>query len=203
MLALDRVCAAALWLPCAAVMMLICTGSRKGAMRGGLLLLCAYGLLGGMIQALWGASGSLPAAWCAGGAAALGMGVFVMRSGNKVCGTAAVKITVAYRGRKAEFDALLDSGNTLRDYLWRLPVIVLPMADVTEKLGLEDTAFRPIFAETAGGKTMMHCFTPQEIIVDFAGKKRRLKAAAALSPMMKAGLPALVPMTMLEDDQNG
>ncbi|MBQ7784550.1 MAG: sigma-E processing peptidase SpoIIGA [Clostridia bacterium] len=204
-LALSRMHTAMLWLPCAMVMMMISAGDRAGMgiIRGGLLLLCAYGLLGGVIQALWGASGSLPAAWCLGCAAVLWMAQSVKRGQKKACDTQRVTVAIEYRGRTAEFDAVLDSGNTLRDYLTHLPVIVLPMADGREKLEPEGMGLRPIFAETAGGKTVMHCFTPHEVVIQTGGKVRRLQAAAALSPLMKKGLPALVPTILFEDDQNG
>lgn len=60
---------------------------------------------------------------------------------------------------------MVDSGNCLRDYLTHRPVIVIPQARGNRLFGLEDTPLRPIFADTAGGRQMMFCLTPERTIL--------------------------------------
>jgi len=100
----------------------------------------------------------------------------------------------------AEFDAIIDSGNTLRDYLTHRSVIVLPDG-AREALGLCGVALRPIFADTAGGRQMMDCFMPEETLLIIGGKTICVRAAAAFSPGLREDAPALVPsaLTCMQD----
>ena len=109
---------------------------------------------------------------------------------------------MTYCGQRAEFDAMIDSGNTLRDYLTHLPVIVLPQSAAKGKLRLGDRPLRPIFAQTAAGKQRMDVFAPQEIVIECQGICRRALAMAALSPQMSADVPALVPAALLDEQGN-
>ncbi len=86
---------------------------------------------------------------------------------------------------------MLDSGNTLRDYLTHLPVIVLPEEAGRRRMGLSGAALRPIFADTAGGRQMMGVLTPQAIwphlpvivLPEEAGRRRMGLSGAALRPI--------------------
>ena len=106
-----------------------------------------------------------------------------------------------YRGESASFDAMVESGNTLRDYLTRLPVIVMPEAAGRRRFHLGDAPLRPIFADTAGGRQMMGVLAPQEISVEADGRRRAVRAVLALSPGMREGTPALVPSSLMAPDQ--
>ena len=192
-LQLTRMQTAVLWLPVAALMMLVAGGNRRAPLRGALLVMSAAGLLGGLVQALGGALGSLPAAYalailCALGSAAYG----VHRAGHGVS-----RVLIRYRDRQAAFPALIDSGNGLCDYLSRRPVIVLPEGEARERLGLSGAALRPIVAKTAGGTQLMWCFLPQETVLVSSGSRQRVCAAVALSPGLTGDAPALVPLALV------
>ena len=95
------------------------------------------------------------------------------------------------------------SGNCLRDYLTHRPVIVMPQARGYRLFGLENTPLRPIFADTAGGRQMMLCLTPEATILDNGQTKRAVEALLALSPGLGGNAPALLPASLLEDGQEG
>ena len=189
-------------LPLAMLMMHIAGGRKGRAVRQGMLLLCAAGFTGGTVLALWGATLSLEMAYALGGAAAIGIGACAMRERRAAADVIRAKVTMTYRGQKAEFDAMIDSGNTLRDYLTHLPVVVLPQSAAEGKLRLGDRPLRPIFAQTAAGKLRMDMFAPQEIVIECHGMRRRALAMAALSPQMSADVPALVPAALLDEQGN-
>ena len=185
-----------LWLPVALVMMLV-TGGRRAARAPGRaagLLLCAAGLLGGIVLSLYGATGSLRLAYALGGAAALAVMLLHRQPGRPVPARAQCRL----HGQTASFRAMADSGNTLRDYLTHLPVIVAPEEVGRRLLHLEGAALRPIFADTAGGRQMMQCFLPEETIITLDGEQRRVRAAWALSPGLAENAPALIPGALLE-----
>ena len=188
-----------LWLPAASGMMAIACG-RSAALhpvRAGALLLCAAGLLGGVILALSGATGSLTAAYVLGGLCTLVIGLRAIRAGQAAQSVCRVKMICRYREETAEFDAVIDSGNTLRDYLTHLPVIVMPEGTGRRCFCLGDAPLRPIFADTAGGKQMMGILVPQEIRMEADGTRKTVRAVVALSPGMEEGAPALVPAQLL------
>ena len=112
-----------------------------------------------------------------------------------------MRLVCLYRGKTASFDAMVDSGNTLRDYLTRLPVIVMPEAAGRRRFHLGDAPLRPIFADTAGGRQMMGVLAPQDISVEADGRRRTVRAVVALSPGMREGAPALVPASLMAPDQ--
>ena len=202
---LDRMQAMLLWLPSAMLMMRIAKGKRCRLLADALLLLCAQGLLGGMVLALWGATGSLALAYALGGIAAACTGVCAARKRRKIPQTAQVRVLLRYRGREASFDAMIDSGNTLRDYLTRLPVIVMPEKTGRQALEMDDTPLRPIFAQTAGGRQRMHVLVPEWIALEVDGACRAVQAVVAFSPQMSSSVPALVPALLLGGfwNQNG
>lgn len=196
---LTRAAQAALWLPLAVAMAAAASigQARRRIVRDGVLLLCAAGLMGGVVQALAGATGSLRAAYALGLLASAGMAARAMRARKTAQGVQCVRVTIAYRGRRASIEALVDSGNLLRDYLTQRPVIVLPEAFAKGKLAADGLGKRPVFAETAGGRRMMWCFTPDEVSVRIGGRCVRLEAAAAYAPGL-AGM-ALLPGALLGD----
>lgn len=200
-LPLARAQAVALWLPLAFVMRLAAGGraALERPVRGTLVLLSAFGLLGGVISALYGAFGSLGLAY------ALGLGVAALSAMSAVRARRAagdvrrLRVALRFRGTEAEFEAIADSGNCLRDYLTHRPVIVLPEAEGRRRLALGDAPLRPIVASTAGGRQMMGCFTPEAATLVTDGGRQRLQAAVALSPGLEGGAPALVPGILLAE----
>lgn len=199
MVALSRGMTAALWLPVAAGMMAVACGrpALRRPLRYGGLLLCAAGLLGGVVLALSGALGDSQAAYALGGGCVLAAALRIRRVKRGGLPTR-VRCICRYRGQTAAFEAMLDSGNTLRDYLTHLPVIVLPEGMGRRRMGLAGAALRPIFAETAGGRQMMGVLTPQAIWLETAGRRQAVRAVVALSPGLHDGAPALVPAALLE-----
>ena len=200
---LPRTAQAALWLPVALAMMRIADGPATVwmALRRAALLLCAAGLLGGTLLALLGATGSPAEAY---GIALAAVAAMACAAGRARRSAAAMpqrlRIRCAFRGREVTLRAIADSGNTLRDYLTHRPVVVLPQA-AGQRLGLGGAALRPIFADTAGGRQMMMCFTPQALVALADGRQRTLAAVVALSPGLGADAPALVPAVLLADQE--
>ena len=201
-LALGRTYVLSLWLPTAMVMMTIACGREtSGApVTNALLLMCAAGLLGGMVLAFSGAAGSPTGGYVLGGLAALGVGLCAARTRRAAHDVHRAQITCVYRGHRASFDAMIDSGNTLRDYLTYLPVIVIDEKRGRQALALGDAPLRPIFAQTAGGKLRMDVLAAQEIILEADGQKRTVDAVLALSPALGGNTPALVPAVLLGGD---
>jgi len=189
-----------LWLPAAYLM-----AGAAGCgwrVRGALVLLGAYGLVGGTVGALAGAAGSLAAGWLAGAAALGPMALAILRARRASQDVHRARVTICVKGRSASFDAIIDSGNSLRDYLTHRPVIVLP-GSAADALGLRGAPLRPIFADTAGGRQMMDCFTPERVTLQCAGGRRRVAACAAISGALADGAPALVPQALLDREWNG
>lgn len=185
-----------LWLPVSALM----AGAAGGGfrLRAALVLIACEGLLGGTVAALAGAMGSLPAAWAMGIAACAVMARCAVRERRIASDVHTVRIQITCAQRTASFCAMVDSGNCLRDYLTHRPVIVLPDA-ARWKLGLGHAALRPIFADTAGGRQMMLCMTPERTLVDAGGGAHAVEACAAFSPGLGKNVPALLPQALLED----
>ena len=111
-----------------------------------------------------------------------------------------VQIACSYRGRAVRFEAIIDSGNTLRDYLTHYPVIVMPKSVGSRLFRLEGEALRPIFADTAGGRQMMDVFIPDETSLTAGGKSSRIDAAVAFSDALSKEAPALVPASLLDGE---
>ena len=194
---------AALWLPIAAGMMRIAAGRAEKPLRAAGLLLAAAGLLGGTVQALSGAAGSRTIGLWLGAAAAPLLSAATVRLRRMRQGATHVRVRMTCGGRTAAFTAMVDSGNCLRDYLTHRPVIVMPQARGYRLFGLENTPLRPIFADTAGGRQMMLCLTPEATILDNGQTKRAVEALLALSPGLGGNAPALLPVSLLEDGQEG
>lgn len=198
-LALERTRTIWLWLPTAMLMMQIAAGRQamRTLVRNALLLFCAAGLLGGMVLSLWGATGSLASAYVLGCAAAIATGVCAVRSRRAALDVQKIRMICVYQGKSASFDAMVDSGNTLRDYLTHLPVIVVAEARAREALGLKNVPLRPIFAQTAGGSIRMDVLRPQEIWIEQNGRRCAAQALVALSAKLSVDTPALVPASLL------
>lgn len=186
-----------LWLPLTACMARLAGGPEIRLLRGGLTLLAAYGLLGGVIQALYGATGSLAAAWGLGIASALVMAASALRARRASHDVERVRVICRYREHAATFEAMVDSGNCLRDYLTHRPVIVLPEAWAREHLNPAGTGLRPIFANTAGGRQMMWCMIPEETTIELGRTSRQVDAAVALAPGLRES--ALLPAVLLAE----
>ncbi len=195
---LSRIQAMLVWLPAAMIMMRIARGksARRSLLADALLLFCAAGLLGGMVLCFLGATGSLAMAYALGGVAAIGIGHCAARAKRTKSGTERVRIICTYRGKRAAFCAMIDSGNTLRDYLTHLPVIVMAEQTARDALDFDDMPLRPIFAQTASGRQRMYVFAPEKIELELGGISQSVQAVIALSPGMSADVPALVPALM-------
>lgn len=183
-----------LW-PAAAFVMMLAAGGRESLRRpiaGISALLASAGLLGGTVLALSGAAGSLKGGLLMGAAAAPVIAAITAR--RRRTAQNEVRVRVLHRGEWTTFEALVDSGNGLRDYLTGSPVIVLPEA---HRAFAKEAAFRPIFANTAGGRQMMWCFTPEQIQFFSDGRWRIVKAALAFSPGLGEKDPALFPAALL------
>lgn len=192
---LSRLQAMLLWLPAAMVMMRIARGKGQRLLVQAMLLFCAAGLTGGMVLCFAGATGSLAAAYALGSLAAVVIGLNAARIRREHA--AHVRLVCVYRGKRAAFEAMIDSGNTLRDYLTHLPAIVIPEKSGREALNLNETPLRPIFARTAGGRQRMQVLVPEEIILELDGRAQRVQAVIALSPGMEGSMPALVPAALV------
>lgn len=190
---------AACWMPTAGAMIAVHGGFTgvRGIVRGTLLLLAAAGLVGGTVQALLGATGSLMAALLLGTCTSVCTAFAALRArraGQAVC---SARVICRYRGRRAVFEGIVDSGNCLRDYLTQLPVVVVPERAGRTGLCMGDAALRPIFADTAGGRQMMWCFRPDELVIDADGRTCAVRAMLALSPGLSGNTPALIPAALL------
>lgn len=195
--------AALLWGPAAMLMMTIACGRRALVypLRSAALLLSAAGLLGGMVLSLYGALQSYALAYGTGGVCTVFVAFMTMRARHMASSEMRLRVQCRYRGRLAKFEAMADSGNTLRDYLTHRAVIVMPEAMGRACFALEDAALRPIFADTAGGRQMMYCFTPEEICLHAQGNTHCVRAVVALSQAMNRHAPALVPASLLWNEE--
>lgn len=195
---LSRIQGAFLWLPAAVLMMRIAVGksSLRSLFAGAAMLLCAAGLAGGMVLALWGATGSLAAAYVLGGSAAAAIGLCAAHREKRA---KHVRVICTYHGRSAAFDAMIDSGNTLRDYLTHRPVIVLPEKRVKGAFELAALPLRPIFAQTAGGRQRMAVLAPDAVQLEMDGMRHAVRAMIAIAPEMSESVPALVPLSLLDE----
>lgn len=188
---------ALLWLPVALLMARTACG-RGRTLRGALLLLAGEGLLGGTVLALRGATGSLAAAWGIGAAAEAVMMLSLVRTRRAAQDVTRARFLCMVHGRTASFDAIIDSGNGLRDYLTHRPVVVLPDAAARARLRLGgDARLRPILADTAGGRQMMGCLTPERAALSVQGTRIPVRCVVALSPGLAPDAPALVPAALL------
>ena len=189
-----------LWMPTALGMVAIAGGRRAAQrpFRSAMLLLCAAGLLGGTILALGGALGSKTAGLLLGTFAVFALAAAANHAHRAGQAASFLRVTLRYGGREICLDALVDSGNCLRDYLTQKPMIVAPEEGVRRRLGLEEKALRPIFADTAGGRQMMWCLTPDEIRITEGEKERMVCAMLALSPGLRGNAPALFPASLLQ-----
>lgn len=187
------------WLPIAYAMAF--AADRHVRWRAAIVLLGCQGLLGGTVYALCGALGSLGGAWCVGMGFALILSANLVRARRAAQDVHIVCIRISHGGYEAELEALVDSGNCLRDYLTGRPVIVLPEA-ARALFNLEAAPLRPIFADTAGGRQMMACFTPQAVTVIEDGRAMEVSACAAFSPGLSATAPALLPLSLMTDQNN-
>ena len=186
------------WLPAAMIMMRIACGKPGRMLAGSLLLLCAAGFVGGVLLAFWGATGSLLWAYVLSGMAAALIGLCAAGSRRTAQHAARVTVICRYRGQEAEFDAMIDSGNTLRDYLTHLPVIVIAQKKAAAAWQTDCLTLRPIYAQTAGGRQRMDVLAPEIVELEIDGARRRVQAMIALSPQMSESVPALVPAALLE-----
>lgn len=198
-LALSRMQTACMWLPAATIMMCIAEGrtALRTPVKSMLLLMCAAGLAGGTVLSFYGATGSLTGAYVLGALGALAAGLGAVRVRRSAQDVHHARIICKHREIQASFDAMIDSGNTLRDYLTHLPVIVIEARKGRKALCPDGMGLRPIFAQTAGGRIRMDLFVPQEVVLEADGRRMAVRAAVALSDGLGEDAPALVPASLL------
>ena len=172
------------------------SGSIRAMFRRCCVLLACAGYIGGMVLALAGATGSLAAAHVAGGALCAAVFVIVLRTGRASGDVRCVRVIFTAAGTTLSVEAIVDSGNSLRDYLTHRPVIVAGEA-LMKKLPAGRACFRPIFADTAGGRQMMRLIMPEETALCYRGKRVPVDAALAFSPGLGKDAAALVPLSLL------
>ena len=197
---LSRGMNALLWLPIALAMMCAATGCERGwlrAIRRAFVLLACEGFLGGVVLALYGATGSLMAAHGLSAAASGAVFVSAWRAQSAAGDVRRVRVICCIGGREIAFDAIIDSGNSLRDYLTHKPVIVAGWG-MYEQLEPTGMRMRPIFADTAGGRQMMQLTMPEHTMIVLDCGQKRVEAALAFSPALCADVPALLPASLLE-----
>ena len=187
------------WLLVAIVITFAALG--RVSLRAALVLLACEGFLGGTVYALYGALGTKAAAWGVGAVFAFVMSASAIRARTAAADVHTVRIRITADTHTAEFEALVDSGNCLRDYLTHRAVIVLPEA-AKEALGLIGAPLRPIFADTAGGRQMMDCFTPRGVWIVRHGQVTQANACVAFSPGLTKHAPALLPQSLLKGRQD-
>ncbi len=182
---LSRMSCMLLWMPVSMMMMRLAAGREKGFFRNfrrAAVLLACEGFLGGVVLALYGAISSLSAAHLL--SAVLGAAVFVGVSREReMAPVQRVRIICRFSGRRISFDAMIDSGNTLRDYLTKRPVIVAG----TDLLGMvRRTGIKPrlIAADTAGGRQLMQIVAPDETVIETGRGRFRVDATLAFSPAL-------------------
>ena len=197
-MALPRAMTTALWLPVSAAMMAAALGRQalRRPFRHAGLLLCAAGLLGGTVTALYGAAGSLSIAYALSGAGMAAMTVCLLRAGRR--GAQRMEIECRYRGRSVCFEAMADSGNTLCDGLTGYPVIVMAQETGRRLFALDNEPLREILADTAGGRQTMRLLVPERTWVRAQGERFRVCAAVALSAALDGGAPVLAPATLMD-----
>ena len=199
---LSRAAAALLWLPGACLMALAaggCGGGKRRLFAGALALLACYGFLGGVVLALYGATGSLMLAHGMSGACAAAIFVSAVRTSREGKHTRRMQVECVLNGKTIAFDAIADSGNTLRDYLTSRPVIVVGPG-VGERVVKSGAPLRPIFADTAGGRQMMRLAMSERTLLAMEGRKMNVRAAIAVSSGLAKRAPALVPAELIEED---
>lgn len=190
---------ALLGVPIAALCMALADrqGMARHPARSLLSALAACGLLGGMMTAAAGATGSRRMGIAAGLAAAVPISASLLRTrGSVSSGPAVLRITA--NGRTMRIPAIIDSGNTLRDYLTRRPVTVLAAEPWRARLGFPEegeavTGLRMLFADTAGGRQRMDCFIPDAAVLETQSGRQIIRIAAAFSAGLSENAPALVP----------
>lgn len=192
----SRIGSMLLWLPVAVMMMRLAAGREEGIIRDfrrAAVLLACEGFLGGIVLALYGATGSLPAAHLI--SAAFGAAVFVGAMKEKEAALdRRVRIICRFAGKSVAFDAVVDTGNTLCDYLTKRPVIVAGRRQlgIVRAMGIP---MRLIAADTAGGRQLMQMAMPEETILETGGSRFCVEAALAFSPAL--GNEALLPASLL------
>ena len=138
-----------LWVLIAIGMMVIAAGRRawRKPVYHALCLLSAGGVLGGVVTALFGATGSLTAAYLLSCACALWVAALLRM--RKCAARKHDDVYVECMGLKVR--AMIDSGNTLKDYLTHRPVIVLPERSKMAQCIADSLPLRPIFADGCFG----------------------------------------------------
>lgn len=107
---------------------------------------------------------------------------------------------------RVSLTALVDTGNLLRDPVTCLPVIVVSRRAVQRLLPLPapgelPPGMRLISVRTVAGPSLMPVFRPQMIHLLQNGVWRRVHAMVGLSPDGYDGIQALVPASLIDQDE--
>lgn len=200
-----------------AVMVLIAFGFGGGGvfLRRSAVFWGFAALLGGVMTAIcsfgdFGAPGTP-----AGGTALLFAGstlcLLIMRVFTHFRRRRAVRIAVEFGGRRAEFDALADSGNLVTDPLSAKPVIIADasvLRGIVPELCADPSAIpdslasriRMIPVKGIGGRGMLTGFIPDSVTVFAGGRGQTADAVIAMTDAgagFFGGYPANAPGTLL------
>ena len=165
----------------------------------------AAGTFFGGCCSLWLASG-LPK-WCFFPAAGLMIPLLRGLPVQTVTEDREVKLTLYYGGRTLSLPVLRDSGNTLRDPVTGLPVIVLsaraaqplfPFPLDADDLSALPEGFRLIRAMTAAGTKTLMCFHPDRVTLRAGRRSWDIGAVAALSAFRESR--AILPEILLQQE---
>ncbi len=187
--------------------------STLGSLISSATLMTGCGaLMGGIMTALLSQGVSVPAGSIIISAAV--MSFFVIRAARMKKGCVAVEVSVTYKNKRADFSALCDSGNLMRDPFGATPVILVS-EDVLRPLLSEKTVkslmsfdgdfpdgmlIRPVPGYSTGEKRITAAFRADKVTVKNGRKELDADCFIAISPHPKGyfgGHDATVPTAII------
>ena len=188
------------------VMALIAFGKRRRRTgRGYLFLLCGVAFAGGVMTLLsrWLRPGGILLT-AAGWIGVVSAAVLTDGAGRTVGNVGSVRLRVDTKQGGVEFDALVDTGNRLREPLSGLPVLIVGRRSLGNAVDAENLnqvgsrmppGFRMVRYGALGGGGEMLCFKPESVCVWKEGAWREAPDLwVAIYPGdMPSGLEALAP----------
>ena len=117
-----------------------------------------------------------------------------------------VTVEITLNSRHVSLNALVDSGNLLRDPITRLPVIVISRKAAHRLFPHPEEFFpgmRLISVRTVAGSALMPIFRPTELRLRLSRGWQEIHAVIGLSPEGYSGFQALVPNCVLSSSQGG
>lgn len=152
----------------AAVTALLCYGSAARTRRIFMLSLGAAALLCAGLATLTSITGPLAAALCVPLGSLLSALLLSMRAPHR--GGWEVRLALSTGGRTVCFEALIDTGNRLREPLSGLPVLVAEAALLRDIL--PERGYRELRFGALGGQGRMACFRPTGLWIEDGGRRK-------------------------------